>query len=395
MWVIGAMTLVVMALCTLAMSMNVFSMIDFGRTVGFPMSRSDMWRDGLVTWSPWFVTAPLIAALAVVFRFGRHHWLLVSVIHLVAIVAATLTVPHIQMYMCKEVFHGQLCAIVEASRLDTVPNMQWPLDQEQPMDVVFLNEPVIQFPSQTFDTFDIVSSGRLSHAIPYVVLASMVMGILAVKDLRSRDVVEAKLRTEVTNARLASLRMQLNPHFLFNTLNSVSAMVVSHPQRARKMLSQLSDLMRAAYQDIDRHEITLADEIALTKTYIAIQMVRFAGRIGVSIDVEKGISTAAVPVLCLQPIIENVFSHAVEKVNRKCELQVTAALRGSSVVLCVSDDGPGTSESQDAMLKRGVGLANIANRIKQLYGENGRFCAGTTNDYGFRVEIHIPLRWIE
>lgn len=192
-------------------------------------------------------------------------------------------------------------------------------------------------------------------------------------------------------ARLRALRYQLNPHFLFNTLNSVSTLVVEERNReAADMIARLSDFLRFALEDSATPVVPLAEEIEFARRYLDIEQIRFGERLEIEFDVPDELLTATVPVLILQPLIENAVRHAVSPREAGGRIRVEARRRQGTLLLSVTDNGPGLCSVQDSSA-RGIGLANTRERLRHLYGEERRLELSEAEGGGLRVAIEIPL----
>ena len=198
----------------------------------------------------------------------------------------------------------------------------------------------------------------------------------------------SNLRTSLAEARLAALRAQLNPHFLFNTLNAISTLSLKGDSVAvTETLGRLSSLLRAAL-DEQPEEIPLATEMAFLDDYVAIQQIRFADRL----SVEKGIAPdtlpGLVPTMILQPIVENAIKHGVNRQPGIGRVNLSAARNNGLLVIEVRDTGPGFAAVTD---RDGIGLANTRARLDQLYGPDSRIECGDAADGGASVRITIPF----
>jgi two-component system LytT family sensor kinase len=196
----------------------------------------------------------------------------------------------------------------------------------------------------------------------------------------------AVLHAQVTDARLNALRAQLNPHFLFNTLNAVSTLVDEDPPGARRMIARLSDLLRHTLAEGDEQEITLTRELEMLRRYLDIMEVRFQGKLEVSIENEKALDDALVPNLVLQPLVENAFRHGLAQMQTVGRLAVRAVREDGDLVLTVRDNGSGPVNP----VREGVGLTNTRARLTQLYGGGQRLVLTANEDCGARVEVRIP-----
>jgi len=196
----------------------------------------------------------------------------------------------------------------------------------------------------------------------------------------------AELHAQVTDARLNALRAQLNPHFLFNTLNAVSTLVEEDPPGARRMIARLSDLLRHTLGDGDEQEITLARELQMLRRYLDIMEVRFQGRLDVSIESDPSLDNALVPNLVLQPLVENAFQHGLAQMQNVGRLAVRAERNDGDLVLTVRDNGRGPAKP----VREGVGLTNTRARLTQLYGARQRLALSADEDGGALVEVRLP-----
>ena len=202
------------------------------------------------------------------------------------------------------------------------------------------------------------------------------------------------LENQASSAQLAMLRYQLNPHFLFNTLNSISTLVLlKQTERANVMLSRLSSFLRYTLANEPTAHVTLSQEVETLKLYLEIEKMRFDERLRTHFDVDPRVSKARLPSLLLQPLVENAIKYAVTPQEEGADITVTARLTGERVQIAVSDTGPGLIESKPRpTLSTGVGLANIRERLAQAFGPDHRFETRTKPGEGFSVEIEIPFQ---
>jgi signal transduction histidine kinase len=202
------------------------------------------------------------------------------------------------------------------------------------------------------------------------------------------------LEAQASSAQLAMLRYQLNPHFLFNTLNSISTLVLlKQTERANAMLSRLSSFLRYTLANQPTANVTLAQEIETLKLYLEIEKMRFEDRLRPCFDIDPRVAKARLPSLLLQPLVENAIKYAVTPKEEGAEIAVTARLAGDRVRIAVSDTGPGMQGAKPRpSLSTGVGLANIRDRLVQAYGPDHRFETRSNRGGGFGVEIEIPFQ---
>lgn len=225
----------------------------------------------------------------------------------------------------------------------------------------------------------------------YAAMSGLLLAIVYSGEVRDYERGVARLQREAHEAHLRALRYQLNPHFMFNTLNSIASLIgAGRVQHAEHMVENLSDFLRAGLA-LDPHEdIPLAEEIELQSTYLAIEAVRFPNRLVVEIDVPDDVQDARVPSLIVQPLVENAVRHAVSMSTRPVKLTVTAAREGDRLRLSVRDSG-GNAGNRRAPPGTGVGLTNVAERLMTRYGEDCGFTAGRLPEGGFQVTFAIPF----
>ena len=191
-------------------------------------------------------------------------------------------------------------------------------------------------------------------------------------------------------ARLQALRYQLNPHFLFNTLNAISTLVVDRRNaEAGKMIARLSDFLRLTLDRPDVEEVPLSDEIEFVRRYLEIEQVRFGDRLSVKIKVDDDAWSARVPTLLLQPLVENAIRHGVAPREEGGTVMIHAAALDGRLHLAIADDGPGMNGNGNGS-GNGIGLTNTRERLRQLYGGDFRFVILTGS--GVEAHIELPLR---
>jgi signal transduction histidine kinase len=203
-----------------------------------------------------------------------------------------------------------------------------------------------------------------------------------------------RLEHQASSAQLAMLRYQLNPHFLFNTLNSISTLVLlKQTDRANAMLSRLSSFLRYTLVNEPAGQVTVAQEVETLKLYLEIEKMRFEERLRPHFHIDRQVAKALMPSLLLQPLVENAIKYAVTPQEEGADISIEAKLSVDRVVITVSDTGPGAEDHWvRAQESTGVGLANIRDRLAQAYGGNHRFDTHSDIRGGFRVNIEIPYQ---
>ena len=205
---------------------------------------------------------------------------------------------------------------------------------------------------------------------------------------RERELRASALEKHLAQAKLRALQMQLNPHFLFNTLHSISSLMHKDVEAADKMIARLSDLLRAALAGADTQEVTLQKELELLQLYLSIEQIRFGSRLTVKLDIAPDTLAAQVPNLVLQPLVENAIRHGIEPRARPGCIELQAHRLDGALALVVSDNGAGLGEN--GRIKEGVGLSNTRARLQELYGSAYRFELRRGQEGGVRVELSIP-----
>jgi LytS/YehU family sensor histidine kinase len=204
---------------------------------------------------------------------------------------------------------------------------------------------------------------------------------------------EAELETQLVQAQLDALRAQLNPHFLFNALNSVAMLVRANARAdAVRVLGGLGELLRHVLYGPGAHEVPLRDELAFVERYLAIERVRFGDRLQVATDVEPAALDAAVPNLLLQPLVENAIKHGVARRSEGGRVSLTARVDGGVLRIAVCDEGAAVAPDWTAPEGRGVGLANTRARLERLYGRGAELSVGADAHGGVRAVVALPWR---
>jgi hypothetical protein len=211
--------------------------------------------------------------------------------------------------------------------------------------------------------------------------------------LRSRREQAIQLTNQLTEARLDALRRQLDPHFLFNTLNAIASLVERDPRGVRRMIARLGDLLRHSFEGGEEPEVTLRRELTLLDLYVDIVKVRFQGRLTVDIRVDDAVLDALVPTFILQPLVENAVKHGVERRTEGGRVTVEALRDGDALVLRVINDAPGEASIVVASptSRRGVGIRNTRARLEQLYGNRQRFSLEPDAERGVVAEVRLPF----
>ena len=231
------------------------------------------------------------------------------------------------------------------------------------------------------------------YLLPWVALVGIVAAIEARRRARASAIEQERLRAQVAEQRLLALTGQLQPHFLFNTLQGISTLIHRDPNAADEMLSKLSDLLRELLRHRDRALVTLGEEIRYTRTYLEIAELRFADRLGFAIDVPAALHGAAVPLFLLQPLVENALAHGIGGRAEGGRIVVSAQRDGDRLVLTVRDDGAGLPPAR--AVAEGMGLGNTRERLRAAFGNDQHLTLSPGDGAGCAATIDVPYRALE
>ena len=307
-------------------------------------------------WYVWALLAPIVLWTSRRFPFVPGAWLRSVPAHLVAVVVVTL-------------LHVAAMAAIGPWFYDHAPRLSW---------LHRTHRDWVQFFDWEMATYWAIVA--FSHAGAYY------------REAQVRTLRASQLEARLAEAKLEALQRQLHPHFLFNTLNAISALMHRDVEAADEMLARLSDLLRMALDQRGMQEIPLKDELEFVEKYLEIEQARFGDRFSVSVDVAPDALDALVPNLVLQPLVENSIRHAVSTRLEPTHVEIRAQRIGDMLQLQVCDDGPGLPPAP-AKPFRGVGLANTRSRLEQLYGTAQRMeFSRPAAPSGLVVTIEIPFR---
>jgi signal transduction histidine kinase len=248
---------------------------------------------------------------------------------------------------------------------------------------VFAHRWVTLLPAQLLQLIDwelLAGTGvvALAHAVFYY------------RETQARALRESQLETKLIEAQLTSLQQQLQPHFLFNTLHAISALMHRDVNLADRVLVRLSDLLRVTLESGGEKEVALSRELDFTRSYLEIEQARIGDRLSINLTVDPGTLDCRVPTLILQPLVENAVKHGVAQHSGRARIEIHTARRNGKLVLTVEDNGPGIPAS-NASRPGGIGLTNIRARLLHHYGENGHLFVDRRKE-GFTAELTFPCR---
>src|SRR5688572_15060527 len=323
---------------------------------GFPLNILRAVVIWLICAGLWFAATPLILRLAHRFPIDRQRWVGSILMHLA--VSGVISF----------VLLGIYTLIMSALGLTDARQSLWQ---------AFRAQLVGSFHAEVLTYWMVIG---LSHVIDYY------------RKYRERELRASQLEARLSQARLDALRMQLHPHFLFNTLNSISVLMSEDVTAARRMLTRLSDLLRASLETAATHEVSLKEELEFLNNYLQIEQTRFQDRLTVRMNIDPAVLNATVPNLILQPLVENAIRHGIAPRAQPGVIDISAARENGMVRLKVCDNGPGLNSNGAAKLNKGIGLANTQARLDQLYGANHSFEMHSPDSGGLEVTILIPFR---
>ncbi len=246
-------------------------------------------------------------------------------------------------------------------------------------------------PDMTFGAFARMQFAYSFHLswLTYGVMLVVLRAIDSQRRLRDERVRNAQLETQLVQSQLQTLRVQLQPHFLFNTLNAISALALADPVQARQMIARLSDFLRLTLEERHAQQVPLSREMEFLDCYLGIQQVRFQDRLTTHLDVSLDTMRAMVPNMILQPLVENALRHGLLDKTERGTLQIATRRDGDALVLRVDDDGIGLPPDG---AKEGIGIGSTRARLDMLFGSAATVDMQRREEGGTRVELRFPFR---
>jgi sensor histidine kinase YesM len=234
-------------------------------------------------------------------------------------------------------------------------------------------------------------SALVSRFIEYWIIYAFFTAIDFQKRFRDKQLELVDMEKQLSRAEMKALKSQLQPHFLFNTLNTISALMEFNTNGAQKIVSNLGGLLRKVLDGNKQNFTPLSEEIEFIKNYLNIEQVRFNDRLEVNYEIEAGVLNTPVPNLLLQPLVENAIKHGFANQTGQGKIEVIARRLGDKFIqLIVKDDGKGTSSPENQLLKSGIGLQNVKDRLDLIYKSEYKFEIHSAINKGFEVIITIP-----
>lgn len=230
-----------------------------------------------------------------------------------------------------------------------------------------------------------------SNLLVYWAIIGVTQGLTYYRKFEERELRASQLETRLAHAQLQVLKMQLQPHFLFNTLHAISALVHKDPDAADRTIALLSDLLRLTLETGGAQEVSLQQETDVLQRYIEIELTRFGDRLSVRLDITDDVRDACVPSFLLQPLVENAIRHGIARRSEGGHISITAARRGDDLQLLIEDNGVGFP---GAGPREGVGLRNTRARLEQLYGSAAGLTLSGAHGGGALVGLRIPFKTV-
>jgi len=252
-----------------------------------------------------------------------------------------------------------------------------------------------------YEKISIETLWHILGALPAAIITRMVeFGIVYIiftaldyqRKLRNKQIELAQMESQLSGAQLNALRLQLQPHFLFNTLNAISSLMDIDKKRAQKIISQLGSLLRFVLDQNKKQQVPLRDELDFIKNYLNIEQVRFLDRLSITYDIAPETLDALVPSLLLQPLVENAIKHGFSNQTGKGHIRVESFRHNGSFRITVSDDGNGSGINTTQLYTNGIGLKNVHERLDLIYGGAAEMNIKTATGEGFTVEIDLPYQ---
>lgn len=230
----------------------------------------------------------------------------------------------------------------------------------------------------------------LSRVIDFVAIVGVLLSVTFYNTYNEKKIQIAELETQLKATELSAIRNQISPHFLFNSLNTISALMDQDINQAQRVLGKVSRLLRALLEKSKKDSIPFSEELQIVKDYLEIERERFYDRLEVNYDIQDGIEGFKVPYLIIQPLVENCIKHSVSKSSDSVRLEISCGLEDDKLLIQVRDNGQGVTSTENLIEKGGVGLSSISNRLKGLYGDSSSLTIKSEANQFFEVSLSFP-----
>lgn len=253
----------------------------------------------------------------------------------------------------------------------------------------FISDEFIDLMAKSEEWTDIVE-GLLIDVSMYWILLAACNGFAYFRNHLEREIRMNRLESQLVEARLSMLKMQLNPHFLFNTLNTIAGLVHDSPEDAEEMISRLGELLRLSLESQSSHEVSLQHELDVLSRYLAIEQIRFGDRLEFEMEIDPETMSARIPNLILQPIVENAVTHGICREASRGRIILRTSRRNGVLRIEIKDTGPGLPGGRIPG-KSGLGITNTLSRLEMLYGKAGRLELLSPEEGGCLARLSIPF----
>ena len=225
----------------------------------------------------------------------------------------------------------------------------------------------------------------------YLMVSGGYYSLTYYREIKSREIKETRLELLLKETQFNALKSQLNPHFLFNSLNSINALITSEPQKAREMLIKLSDLLRLSISKQKQSFISLDTELEFAHAYLDIEKIRLTGRLDYQEKIDESLVNIVIPSMILQPLLENAIKHGVAPLRQKGFIDLSISGSGSKIEIVVRNSTPKVSTEAKQNANTGLGLKNIKKRLQSIYGQDMKFSYGHSDAQQYHVKIELPI----
>jgi two-component system LytT family sensor kinase len=239
---------------------------------------------------------------------------------------------------------------------------------------------------------EVLPAALINRMVEFAIIYVIFTALEFQRQFRNKKVELAQMESQLSNAQLNALRLQLQPHFLFNTLNAISSLMDFDKKRAQKMVSQLGNLLRFVLEENKETKVPLRDEVEFIKNYLNIEEARFLDRLSISYDIAPDTLDATVPSLILQPLVENAIKHGFANQTGQGHIKVSSRKENGLISLIVHDDGNGCDVEIQQLLSSGIGLSNVKERLSLIYKGEAELDIKTAAGEGFNVQITLPYQ---
>jgi two-component system, LytTR family, sensor kinase len=370
-WLVWVFSFAVWSVIALAATVSIYELY---RSTGGVMRFVDVLGLEICQILSYAPLTPPVFALATRYPFQRRHWLRYSLVYLAGgflFALAHIAIRGVSPYAVWDAKTRVWGSAVWNSQMHTF-KIQWPVFRS-----LFW-----------YNTLDDITG---TYA-PIVLVAHLVSYY---QKLRDRERQTSQLETQLTKAHLRALKSQLQPHFLFNTMHSISALMLTDVPAADRMMTRLSDLLRMSLENDGVQVTRLSRELEFANGYLEIEKVRFGDRLCVTLDIAPETLDAQVPHLLLQPLVENAVRHGVARLSANGQLRILASHDGHNLLVVIRDNGPGLRNSDASGAKAGLGLRATRERLQTLYGSDQSLAVRNLPGGGVEVAVRIPFHLVQ